>query len=392
MDGTFTKEIFSLTILLAVSVDADNHAVPIAWAIVEGESESSWRFFLSNLVTAIPEINTPVTTLMSDRDKGLRAADDEIPLCTRAICLEHLSRNLQTQFGKPTRTLFNSKIRFTRSAEKFEAGMAELQEETPRAAAYLRDIDLSLWSTPHFPGRRYGHTTSNIVEVMNNWLLKERRLAILDLLHAIWTKVMDLRYRRLKETGDYPQGVVLTKYSTKLLQESMHFVNHQAIRLADQNRGSVLSFMGKWYVVDLEEHTCSCGRFQFHDVPCGHAIAIIQAANRGAPRNFIPYNLTVAAMIATYATAMPPIDIANLEIRRMPLGEDEWAGQPLCRPPLFKKPRGRPQTARLTAGEQRARRAELRGALDVPDRVQRCSRCRGEGHNVRNCRALPPGL
>ena len=32
---------------------------------------------------------------MSDRDKGLHAADDEIPLATRAICLEHLSRNLQ---------------------------------------------------------------------------------------------------------------------------------------------------------------------------------------------------------------------------------------------------------------------------------------------------------
>jgi hypothetical protein len=34
----------------------------------------------------------------------------------------------------------------------------------------------------------------------------------------------------------------------------------------------------------------------------------------------------------------------------------------------FKKARGRPQTARLTAGEQRACRA---GTLDVPDRAQR---------------------
>ena len=32
---------------------------------------------------------------MSDRDKSLRAADDEIPLATSAIYLEHLSRNLQ---------------------------------------------------------------------------------------------------------------------------------------------------------------------------------------------------------------------------------------------------------------------------------------------------------
>jgi len=37
----FTKEVFSLTVLLAVSVDADNHAVMSAWALLKGESESS---------------------------------------------------------------------------------------------------------------------------------------------------------------------------------------------------------------------------------------------------------------------------------------------------------------------------------------------------------------
>ena len=35
MDGAFTKDIFNLTILMAASVDAANHAVLIAWAIVE---------------------------------------------------------------------------------------------------------------------------------------------------------------------------------------------------------------------------------------------------------------------------------------------------------------------------------------------------------------------
>ena len=41
MDGTFTKEIFSLIVLLAISVDADSHAVASARALVEGELESS---------------------------------------------------------------------------------------------------------------------------------------------------------------------------------------------------------------------------------------------------------------------------------------------------------------------------------------------------------------
>ena len=41
MDGAFTKEIFNLTILLVVSVDANNHSALLAWAIVESENESS---------------------------------------------------------------------------------------------------------------------------------------------------------------------------------------------------------------------------------------------------------------------------------------------------------------------------------------------------------------
>ena len=71
MDGSFIKEIFNLTILLAASIDVNNHSVLLAWAIVESENESSWRFFLSNLRAAIPEVDCPTTTIMSDRDKGL---------------------------------------------------------------------------------------------------------------------------------------------------------------------------------------------------------------------------------------------------------------------------------------------------------------------------------
>ena len=45
MDGTFTKDIFNLTILMAASVVAANHTVSIAWAIVESENEDAWWFY-----------------------------------------------------------------------------------------------------------------------------------------------------------------------------------------------------------------------------------------------------------------------------------------------------------------------------------------------------------
>ena len=74
--GTFTKEIFNLTILFAVSVDASNHPALLAWAIVEGGNQSSWRFFLSNLYAAIPEVNHPATTGHHERSRYR-------PMCSR---------------------------------------------------------------------------------------------------------------------------------------------------------------------------------------------------------------------------------------------------------------------------------------------------------------------
>ena len=131
----------------------------------------------------------------------------------------------------------------------------------------------------------------------------------------------------------------------------MNFSNHQLIRYADPLHASVLSTMGKWYVVDLEAHTCTCHHFQYDDIPCGHAVAVIQtyrspegALARRSARDFVSYNLTLAAFRATYdGPVMPPVEIATSTLH-----EDE-----LCYPPLFEKARGRPQTARLTAGEQR---------------------------------------
>ena len=73
--------------------------------------------------------------------------------------------------------------------------------------------------------------------------------------------------------------------------------------------------MGKWYNVDLLQHTCSCAHFQYNEVPCGHAIAVIRALEHGAPRDFVPYNLTLPLLRAAYAVPMAPVGIAGLEVR-----------------------------------------------------------------------------
>ena len=76
VDGTFLKSQFVQTLLFAVGIDGNGKNLPLAWAIVESENKDSWTWFFSHLKTAIPEVLG--MTMISDRDKGLLAAELEI--------------------------------------------------------------------------------------------------------------------------------------------------------------------------------------------------------------------------------------------------------------------------------------------------------------------------
>ena len=90
VDGTFLKSRFTQTLLFAVGIDANGKNLPLAWAVVESENKDSWTWFLIHLKSAIPEVTG--MTLISDRDKGLLAAEKEVFQNTihSLICCFHL--------------------------------------------------------------------------------------------------------------------------------------------------------------------------------------------------------------------------------------------------------------------------------------------------------------
>ena len=88
LDGTFLKARFVQTLLLAVGIDANGKCLILASAVVGSENTASWTWFLENLKCTIPQSLS--MTLISDRDKGLLAADTVMGnQVTRAICCFH---------------------------------------------------------------------------------------------------------------------------------------------------------------------------------------------------------------------------------------------------------------------------------------------------------------
>ena len=197
---------------------------------------------------------------------------------------------------------------------------------------------------------------------------------------------MDLRFRHRQDGERYDERTVLTKYTASWLEKSMAFSNHRRVQFLDGMHASVLSFQGKWYAVGLLTSTCTCGHFQYNDIPCGHAIVVIQTyrdpagGQRRSAREFITYNRRLDAFKATDTESMLPVDVE-------PRGENN------CRAPLFKEACGRPLTACLRAGEPRAREAVWHGTLqNIPDRTLHCSSCGQECYNVERCPVIPAGI
>jgi hypothetical protein len=203
---------------LAITVDANEHALILAWGIVDGESEVTWSWFLSYLITAIPGTRgrtmprvpgqlRPLydhsalvgdTTMISDRDKGLLGALGALaPGVNQAFCTRHLEQNFLDPKNGGSRGLLQwfRRIGKAKTPGAFHVLVDELAKEAPNAADYLRRIPPEYWVLGAFPGSRWGIATSNHAESTNAALMHPRGQPITHLLYAIWGYVKAHRWQ-----------------------------------------------------------------------------------------------------------------------------------------------------------------------------------------------------
>ncbi|KAK8675898.1 hypothetical protein V6N13_033959 [Hibiscus sabdariffa] len=81
LDGCHLKGYYRGQLLAAVGMDANDSLYPLAFAIVEVESESSWCWFLERLMTDLELNNSHHISFMTDRQKMILEARDK-PIIT----------------------------------------------------------------------------------------------------------------------------------------------------------------------------------------------------------------------------------------------------------------------------------------------------------------------
>jgi len=102
IDGTHLYGKYRGTLLVAVSQDGNRNIVPLAFAIVEGETLDAWSFFLQNLREHV----TPQDGIcyISDRHKSIKSVmknGGEIwqpPRAYHAYCIRHIGANVLQRF------------------------------------------------------------------------------------------------------------------------------------------------------------------------------------------------------------------------------------------------------------------------------------------------------
>ncbi|KAL0557176.1 hypothetical protein IC582_005694 [Cucumis melo] len=121
MDGTLLKNKYRGQLIVAVCLDGNNQIYPLAFGVVDRETDDSIQWFLEKLKGAIEEV--PNLVFVTDRKtcfaKGISSV---FPSAFHGLCVQHLSQNLHDKYKNDTvATLFYNASRTYRESTFVEA-------------------------------------------------------------------------------------------------------------------------------------------------------------------------------------------------------------------------------------------------------------------------------
>ena len=405
LDGTHLSSKYKGILLAATATDANGQLFPLAYGVVSKENDDNWLWFL-RLLHEIIQVSAPEfltqqqpedrLVFLSDRQKGLLEGVERIfPNSHHGFCMKHLEENFHKKFKnvelKPL--LWQAARALTK--EEFDTALENMTKINPRTVPWLYEhANPAHWAELYFPGRRYGHLTSNIAESLNSKLLPARQMPILGLLESIRSTLMDW-FSQKRQLEANTSGLVVKKVATqiqdiKIFQATRYRMKHRIDKQYEIKSNRTLQD----YLVDLNKQTCSCRKWQATGIPCSHAIGVIVNSLKADPQTYVKAFYTLDAFNKTYAKPiMHPnsnIDYSrplNLNSRTDDIDtnvSDNELGSELEPSMDSEDVLLAPNTTR---GVGRPPNKRKRPTATAPEkrRIQRCGRCNATGHSKRTC-------
>ncbi|KAL0423308.1 UNVERIFIED_CONTAM: hypothetical protein Sradi_0865600 [Sesamum radiatum] len=288
VDGCHLKGPYGGVLLTAVSIDPNNNLYPLAYAVVSGETREAWQWFLELLKDDLHVVRDAVYTFISDKQKGLIPAFEYVfPGADNRFCVRHLHGNMKTAGFRGLafkKGLWNAAKATTLS--EFNYRMEELTKIDPKVVDWLSDKPPAHWSSNILEAREKPIMT--ILEWIREWIM---------------TRLSDLRDRARKKWQDKKICPKIRKVIEKNIDKAADCIPIKS----DDWHYEVACYDGATYVVNLQNHTCTCRKWDLTGIPCNHGMSAICSQSL-EPEDFVNSCYSVATFIEVYKHAILPVN------------------------------------------------------------------------------------
>lgn len=384
VDGTHLRGTYKGKLLVAVTKTANNRILPLAYALVDDETTHSWTWFLKHLRLNV--LGDRPVCMISDRNAGLLAAwrthsQRFDGAGWHRFCLRHICANLMDKFHVQGIKGVCYQIGSSKSRSQYQRAWREMENLSPGAYEWLREIPEHMWTLYHDGGRRYGNATTNVSESHNNTLKGTRFLPIRALVDSTLLKTASIFGNALGEI-EQCDTFLATHHHTKFMKSRVHAARHIVVPTSATNQGYTVAadVRGRGVVtfeLSYRDRTCECGEWQVNHFPCSHAIAVC-LERRENPTDLVDSFYTRSAWMQQYSGEFRSVT-DNTEL--ISVG---WRLQPNHTRLVHYNVRGRRRT-------QRARMSMDHQNRSRTNRQMRCKRCNSDEHITRKCpRSHPP--
>lgn len=367
LDATFLNGPLKGTLFCVVGADADGGQVVLCGMIAGNESTETWTEMVTYLLTHYPDVTRPEWTWVSDRSKGLAAAEQ---LCGDAHvhhCILHFKRNILNWKGlakweRRKLLKFAHVAACTTSVIQFRAALRELGK--PLEDLLTKNHPMQNWVATMWPTYSYGVYVSNNVESFFSCILRLgwKSCHFGELIFKIhnW-QVLKFRkthseFLKMLGKGDtVPPKVAAQASYAQMMSSNIHYQGaatddngtitvylHNPSLLPPYNNGCVT------YDRKKECHFKDCHYMELTGYPCVHAFASYRKVRGVKYQDLFAPELTLRSGGMFYVNALKDNNLVN-EFQVWNLSE-EARGIPVCTP-KFTKPRqpGRPKEHRYTS-------------------------------------------
>ncbi|KAL5165002.1 hypothetical protein HKD37_18G050214 [Glycine soja] len=347
---------------MATSQDGNGGVLPLAFAVVEGETLTAWSWFLAHLREHVTDKNG--ICLISDRHASIKSAVTnealgwQPPHSYHVYCVRHIASNFNRKFNNVKQKEMLKKLAI---------------------ATWIDRISKEKWTmTYDREGRRYGHMTTNLSECINKVLKDCRNIPITTLVKSTYSRCRKYFVERGRQARrQLNEGQV---YCSKLVKElrknqeqaCTHIVCvydiHSTRFEVEESFNPISQHGGQKWAVNLNGHHCQCGRYSVLHYPCSHIIAACGYVSMNYYQ-YIDVVYTNEHILKAYSAQWWPLG----NEAAIPPSDDEWT---LIPDPATIRAKGRPKSTRI--------RNEM-DWVEPSEHRSKCSRCGAEGHNRRRC-------